>query len=252
MNLIARILVNLYPPEWQDRYQDEFLAVLEQKSIDIQDVVDIIVGIFDAYLNPQKGWEMNTTPERKPVTYFTLGSIPLVSTILFLLGVLSIQSDAAASILFVLAALPYFILPFVLAANKQRRIAIAWQAPVIAIGIDLLLLLLTGPISMNRWVASLVFQTIYVTVGIALILANIKDNGLPRPLSILGITLGAVWAFYHCVLMMNLRSPHVVDTLSPMLGLLAVLMLTFQFTWMLGIFIWLIIRKRTLPTIEQA
>jgi hypothetical protein len=251
MNLIARILVNLYPPEWQDRYQDEFLAVLEQKSIDLHDVIDIIVGIFDAYLNPQKGWEMNITPERKPVTYFALGSIPLVSTILFLLGILSIQSDTAASILFVLAALPYFILPFVLAADKRRRIAIAWQAPGIAIGIDLLLLLITGPISLTRWPVALVSQTIYATVGIALILANLKDNGLPRPLSILGITLGAVWVFYHYVLMMDLRSPHVVDTLSPMLGLLAALMLAFQFTWMLGIFIWLIIRRRAEPTIEQ-
>ncbi len=252
MNLIARILVNLYPPEWQDRYQDEFLAMLEQKSTDIYDVADIIAGICDAYLNPQKGWEMNITPERKPITYFALGSIPLVSTGLFLLGILSIQSDAAASILFVLAALPYFILPFVLAANKRRRIAIAWQAPAIAIGIDLLLRLVIGPISLTQWMIALVLQTIYVTVGVALILANLKDNGLPRPLSILGIALGAVWVFYHCLLTADLRSPYIVDALSPMLGLLAVLMLTLQFTWMLGVFIWLVVRKRMEPTIEQA
>lgn len=49
MHLI-KWLVKLYPEPWRQRYEDEFLAMMEQKRINIADVINIFAGIVDAHL----------------------------------------------------------------------------------------------------------------------------------------------------------------------------------------------------------
>jgi hypothetical protein len=48
-----RRLIGLYPAAWRDRYGDEFLAVLEERSPRRLDVVDIVWSAIDAHLFPQ-------------------------------------------------------------------------------------------------------------------------------------------------------------------------------------------------------
>ncbi len=43
-------LVRLYPPAWRERYEDEFLAVLEERRITPSVVLDICRGAVDAWL----------------------------------------------------------------------------------------------------------------------------------------------------------------------------------------------------------
>ena len=47
-------LVALYPRGWRDRYEDEFLALLEERPPDPLDRIDIVRGAVDARLHPQR------------------------------------------------------------------------------------------------------------------------------------------------------------------------------------------------------
>lgn len=46
-------LVRLYPQAWRDRYEDEFLALLEERPPKPGDRLDIVRGALDARLHPQ-------------------------------------------------------------------------------------------------------------------------------------------------------------------------------------------------------
>jgi hypothetical protein len=50
---LARELVGLYPRGWRERYEEEFLALLEQKTVSLWDLVDVALGALDAWLRPQ-------------------------------------------------------------------------------------------------------------------------------------------------------------------------------------------------------
>jgi hypothetical protein len=49
----ARRLVRLYPRAWRDRYEEEFVALLEERPASIGDVFDVALGATDAWLSPQ-------------------------------------------------------------------------------------------------------------------------------------------------------------------------------------------------------
>ena len=48
-----RILLRLYPATWRARYEEEFLAVLEERPLSPFDVIDIMLGALDARLRPR-------------------------------------------------------------------------------------------------------------------------------------------------------------------------------------------------------
>lgn len=51
-------LVRLYPRAWRERYQDEFEALLEDRSGSIGDAIDTLRGAVDAHLHPQAADEV--------------------------------------------------------------------------------------------------------------------------------------------------------------------------------------------------
>lgn len=53
MNWNTKSLVRLYPPEWRERYADEFLALLEQRPYTFGNWIDVLLGAIDANLRPQ-------------------------------------------------------------------------------------------------------------------------------------------------------------------------------------------------------
>ena len=48
-------LVRLYPQAWRDRYEDEFVTLLEERPPTPGDVLDTIRGALDAHLHPTVG-----------------------------------------------------------------------------------------------------------------------------------------------------------------------------------------------------
>jgi hypothetical protein len=51
MKIVTWIL-NCYPHRWRERYQEEMLAVLEQHTISLVTLLDLLLGALDAHLDP--------------------------------------------------------------------------------------------------------------------------------------------------------------------------------------------------------
>jgi len=50
---LAGRIVRLYPRAWRERYEEEFVAMLEQGPMSIKDLFDVALGAVDAWLRPQ-------------------------------------------------------------------------------------------------------------------------------------------------------------------------------------------------------
>jgi hypothetical protein len=50
---LERRLVGLYPRAWRERYEEEFVAMLEQRAASVSDLVDVAFGVLDAWARPQ-------------------------------------------------------------------------------------------------------------------------------------------------------------------------------------------------------
>ena len=59
-------LVRLYPRPWRDRYEEEFLALLEERPPTMGDLLDTVRGALDAHLNPQGQAEPTPWTHRIP------------------------------------------------------------------------------------------------------------------------------------------------------------------------------------------
>jgi hypothetical protein len=46
-------MLRFYPREWRQRYEEEFVAMLEQRPASIADLIDIALGALDAHARPQ-------------------------------------------------------------------------------------------------------------------------------------------------------------------------------------------------------
>jgi hypothetical protein len=60
----VRPLLKLYPKAWRARYEDEFIALLEQNTSTPFDPFDIILGAIDAHLRPQVSVDRVTSERR--------------------------------------------------------------------------------------------------------------------------------------------------------------------------------------------
>ncbi len=69
---LVQYLVWLYPKQWRSRYEEEFLAMLEQRPISLLDSVDLLFGALDAYLHPALGTAALSLPERMKQMLSTL------------------------------------------------------------------------------------------------------------------------------------------------------------------------------------
>lgn len=71
-------LVRLYPRAWRDRYEDEFIALLEERPPTPRDVLDTIRGAFDAHLHPTAA-----DADPMPWTYRVPGLLTLLAGVLW-------------------------------------------------------------------------------------------------------------------------------------------------------------------------
>lgn len=56
---LVRSMVRLYPRAWRERYEEEFVALLEERPASVLVVYDVALGIVDAWLSPQVVQERN-------------------------------------------------------------------------------------------------------------------------------------------------------------------------------------------------
>ncbi len=69
---IRRSLVRLYPHTWRERYEEEFLAMLEQRLLAFQNGVNPLSGIVDAHLHPALGTTGLPAHEKFEQVFFSL------------------------------------------------------------------------------------------------------------------------------------------------------------------------------------
>ncbi len=69
---IQRSLVRLYPHTWRERYEEEVLAMLEQRSLSFTDGVNLFFGALDAQLHPHLGTTGMALYERTLAMFLTL------------------------------------------------------------------------------------------------------------------------------------------------------------------------------------
>jgi hypothetical protein len=86
------MLLSLYPRAWRERYEDEFIALLEARPPDVHDRVDIIRGAIDARLHPaaDTGGSLEPpipVPYNGPWNVRRAGQLTLVGGFMFLLTV---------------------------------------------------------------------------------------------------------------------------------------------------------------------
>ncbi|NPV93281.1 MAG: hypothetical protein HPY50_21185 [Firmicutes bacterium] len=63
--ILIHLLLKLFPAGWRDRYEEEFLAVLEQSGIHPIDYVNILVAAVDARLHPELHGETKAPDETR-------------------------------------------------------------------------------------------------------------------------------------------------------------------------------------------
>ncbi len=119
-------LIHLYPQAWRARYEDEFLAVLEQRRFSIGDIIDVMRGALDAHLHLEA----------------VLGRIPGMRNRQLILTIF------CAYIAFVVAGLGLYGTvddsPFVGAMHQHSALAAAWDVLAITSGAALLSVVIGG------------------------------------------------------------------------------------------------------------
>jgi hypothetical protein len=121
-------LVRLYPGRWRERYEAEFLQLIEDRPPSLAGQLDIIRGALDARLHPQV---VDAAPEPMPWTHRLPGLLSLLAGSSLCLGVLGIAFGpgpdwgAAGTFLGVAPMLMLVSLPGDYLGRQGRRVPVA-------------------------------------------------------------------------------------------------------------------------------
>lgn len=120
-------LISLYPRAWRDRYEEEFLTLLEERPPTFADLVDTVRGAADAHLHPQGEVEPSPWTHRIPGLLALMGGVTWCA--LALAFVLWQEGAYAVAILAPLSlSLMFLSLPGDYMAAHGRQIGIALGA----------------------------------------------------------------------------------------------------------------------------
>jgi hypothetical protein len=117
-------LIQLYPRDWRERYEAEFLELLAERPPDLRDRVDVVRAAVDAHLHPQVQREPGSPasapePGGRSMSGRTLGLITLAGGALWLVGLVvalngPIVHDTFGDYRDGAAAIPFALLAMVL------------------------------------------------------------------------------------------------------------------------------------------
>ena len=76
-------IIYLYPKKWRERYEDEFLYILEKRNISFKEVIDIFINAMDARLLNlvEVITIMADTPTPKGMGFLDISPSPILSSI---------------------------------------------------------------------------------------------------------------------------------------------------------------------------
>lgn len=160
-----RWLVALYPDAWRERYEDEFLALLEQCPLSLMSLIDVIVSALDAHLHSTAVFgRMLTMLQRLRSTAITVFCAYIVF-VLAGLGYWNMTEDYAERLnVHPAIAIPFYALqtgaiigllavlagglPIALAVARRAFVTRNWR-PLLLLGVP--------PVSLAVWVGYTIF-----------------------------------------------------------------------------------------------
>jgi drug/metabolite transporter (DMT)-like permease len=132
-----RWLLRLYPAAWRARYEDEFLAVLEERPLSPFDVIDIAFGALDARLRP-RSLAIDLAPRRTSTMNSRISGLAAIAggAITLIVGAISLAvgptDSSLAFYVFPIGALALLVAVIGLSAAQGRRLpALTWLAAVL-------------------------------------------------------------------------------------------------------------------------
>ena len=247
---MIRTLVRLYPRPWRDRYEEEFLALVAERTPTARDIVDVLRGALDAHLHPQA---VSAGTEITPWTHRLPGLLAMSAGLLWSAGTLFIAfrsgpdwGDAGSAVgtaVGTAAMIMLICLPGDYLADHRRRVALGvgafgacvvgvyafgWSAQALVLGIGAYLLALCGLLVMaairagiapvGRWLLLAGAVLLPLLVGLAVNLLRHRagaDLGQDDPTAaLLALPYGLAWLVVG--LRMTVRgSPTIVDPPIP-------------------------------------
>jgi len=232
-------LLRLYPREWRARYEDEFMALLEQTHSTPLDIADVALGALDAHLRPQVkatavGVEKRPFMSRTTFVQWS-GMAAMIGSALMFLGlgwqlIYSILDPLAASVVWLAGVVLVLIGAVGFGLGYARRTGGLGQAGLLLalIGMSALALGSVGSVldkvgtdlpdnGALSWPAMLFFGWVGMCVGMALFaIAGIRRRVLAIPAAWLVLVGGTCGAIGHIMLVFLVVSyaPDVAVTAS--------------------------------------
>lgn len=150
------LLLRLYPAAWRARYEDEFLALLEERPVSPFDAFDILLGALDARLRP-RSLAIELAPRRnRPMNARVAGLAAIVGGALILIALPTawLQADIPREIATVVQIVIFLGVEVALlvaliglsAAQGRRRPVLTWSA--VAVPIAAVVVSLVGSVGM--------------------------------------------------------------------------------------------------------
>lgn len=134
-----KLLIRLYPAAWRARYEDEFLAVLEERPLSPFDAIDIVLGALDARLRP-RSLAIDLVPWRNPpmnnriAGYAAIAGGGLILAFMLLNNVIPYPANEVFAVLYPFAAVALLIAVIGLSAVQGRRNPrLAWAAVIVPV-----------------------------------------------------------------------------------------------------------------------
>lgn len=195
MSIWLRLIVQLYPRAWRERYQDEFLAMLELCEISVWDYCDMAFSSLETRLLDSRGKLMKDLLNR------VTGLVALVSVLMLLMALLFVSDENTAE--FLLVTSPVLSLALIPSLHRVLNIhapkatnALKW------IGISSILVLaisvVVNNIATNVTLAAVFALGFTWLVGLWLIGVNIlgiRTRVFTRMLALIGIAVGVAWMY---------------------------------------------------------
>lgn len=241
---MRRFLIRLYPAAWQDRYADEFEALLDERPLGPFDVADIVLSAIDARIRP-RGMAAADDHSRGVLMTLRLGGVAaIVGGALWLVSLVGASVIQGADgqpwqALFLFATVALLVAMIGLSGDQGRQQPLlVWAAvtiPIVgavisALGMLGMTFLREGPLLLGAspwevWILG----TLALVIGSGLFaLVSLRGRGLSRGGAIL-LVVGAVAAL---PLMFGLTLPNGPDAIGNVAGLLGIVAFAAGWVWL--------------------
>lgn len=258
-----RLLLHLYPAVWRERYEEEFVALLEARGLTITDIFDIMLGAWDARRHlvkkEQEQWAVteNITVKHSSVDgwRWLAGIAVLLYAIISLLSATSYLFNAPVmdeSMAEGLITLSSFLL--VGAVGGVGRLLIAAKHPSTqrdvrlfrGVLVALVVLVIYGWISTSQGVAPPSTIVLYALIMIVLNIWMIKQawrahriGVLPRSLAVGATIMGITWLIVMLNILLSFMSMSLSRGLYPLWSMSFLVLFFVGTLWAAGLAFWL-------------